>query len=206
MIYYLEIVGIAAFSVTGVMAAGKKGMDIFSIVLLGVVTAVGGGTLRDVALDSGPVFWTTDLMYLWVSVSASVVTFFLARYFTHIMKPLLFFDAFGLSIFTILATEKALILGFPEEIAVLMGVITGIFGGIIRDILTGRMPLLLGREFYATPALIGGIVFCLLHNYVPEHNYNLIYAVALIFILRASTIQWGLYYPKWLLYSEKKSD
>ena len=203
MIYYLGLIGIAAFSVTGVIAAGKKGMDILSIVLLGVVTALGGGTLRDVIIDTSPVFWTADLMYLWVSISASIVTFFFVRYVNHVLKLLLFVDAFGLSLFTVLATEKTLILGFSEPVAVLMGVITGIAGGMIRDILTGRMPLLLGREFYATPALLGAIVFILLHHYFPLHDFNRLYAVVIIFVLRASAIQWGLYYPKWLLYSER---
>ncbi|CAG36795.1 hypothetical protein DP2066 [Desulfotalea psychrophila LSv54] len=81
--------------------------------------------------------------------------------------------------------------------------ITGIAGGMIRDMLTGRMPLLLGREFYATPALLGAVVFCLIRYYFPLHGFNIIYAVGIIFILRSSAIQWGLYYPKWLIYSEK---
>ena len=204
MIYYLGLIGIAAFAITGVIAAGKKGMDIFSIVLLGVVTALGGGTLRDLITDAGPVFWTVDLMYLWVSVAASILAFFLVRYVTHVLKLLLFIDAFGLSLFTVLATEKTLTLGFSEPVAVLMGVITGIAGGMIRDILTGRMPLLLGREFYATPALLGAIVFTTLAHYFPSHEINTLYAIGVIFILRASAIQWGLYYPKWLLYSEKR--
>jgi len=198
----MGLIGIAAFAITGVIAAGKKGMDIFSVVLLGVVTALGGGTLRDVIIDSGPAFWTNDLLYLWVSVSASVITFFLIQHVRHALKLLLFVDAFGLSLFTVLATEKTLILGFSEPVAVLMGVITGIAGGMIRDILTGRMPLLLGREFYATPALLGAVVFCLLRYYLPLHGFNIIYAVGIIFILRSSAIQWGLYYPKWLIYSE----
>ncbi|BHH82388.1 membrane protein [Desulforhopalus sp. 52FAK] len=203
MIYYMGLIGIAAFAITGVIAAGKKGMDIFSVVLLGVVTALGGGTLRDVIIDSGPVFWTNDLLYLWISVAASVITFFLIQHVRHALKLLLFVDAFGLSLFTVLATEQTLNLGFTEPVAVLMGVITGIAGGMIRDILTGRMPLLLGREFYATPALLGAIVFCLLRYYFPLHGFNIIYAGGIIFILRSSAIQWGLYYPKWLIYSEK---
>lgn len=83
MTYYLGLIGIAAFAITGVIAAVKKGMDIFSVVLSGFVTAIGGGTLRDVNIDSGPAFWTKDLLYLWVSVSASVMTFFLIRHATH---------------------------------------------------------------------------------------------------------------------------
>jgi len=203
MIYYLGLIGIAAFSITGVIAAGKKDMDIFSIVLLGVVTALGGGTLRDMIIDVNPVFWIADLTYLWVSIAASVLTFFLIRYVTHALRLLLFIDGFGLSLFTVLATEKTMTLGFSEPVAVLMGVITGIAGGMIRDILTGRMPLLLGKEFYATPALLGAVVFTVLVYFFPLHEYNRLYAIGVISILRAAAIQWGLYYPKWLIYGHK---
>lgn len=199
MIYYLGLIGIAAFSITGVIAAGKKDMDIFSIVLLGVVTALGGGTLRDVIIDASPVFWIADLSYLWVSILASTLTFFLIRYVNHVLQLLLFVDAFGLSLFTILASEKTMSLGFTQPVAVLMGLITGIAGGMIRDILTGRMPLLLGKEFYATPALLGAIAFSILVYCFPSHEFNRLYAIAIIFILRASAIQWGLYYPRWLI-------
>ena len=132
------------------------------------------------------------------------MTFFLVRQASQIFSLLLFIDAFGLSLFTILATEKTLMLGFSCSVAVLMGLITGIAGGMIRDILTGRMPLLLGKEFYATPALLGGIMFTLLYSYFPFHDFNRLYAIALIFILRAAAIQWGLYYPRWLIYLGKK--
>ena len=203
MIYYLGLIGIAAFSITGVIAAGRKGMDIFSIVLLGVVTALGGGTLRDIILDVTPVFWINDLFYLWVSVGASLLTFFLVRRISHVMRFLLFLDAFGLALFTVLAAEKTLNMGLPLVVAVLMGLITGIAGGMIRDILTGRMPLMLGKEFYATPALIGAILFVVLIYFFPEHEFNRLYAIGLIFLLRGAAIQWGLYYPRWLLYSEK---
>ncbi|MCP4117927.1 MAG: trimeric intracellular cation channel family protein [Desulfobacteraceae bacterium] len=204
MIYYLGLIGIAAFSITGVIAAGKKDMDIFSIILLGVVTALGGGTLRDIILDTSPVFWIADLCYIWVSIIASVLTFFLVRHVGHVLRLLLFIDAFGLSLFTVLATEKTIDLGFSNPVAVLMGVVTGIAGGMIRDILAGRMPLLLGKEFYATPALLGAILFTLLGYYFPLHDFNRLYAIGVIFILRASAIQWGLYYPRWLTYREKK--
>lgn len=204
MFYYLGLFGIAAFAITGVIAAGRKGMDIFSIVLLGVVTALGGGTMRDIIIDADSIFWIADLSYLWVSVVASVMTFFLVRYVNRVMKLLLFVDAFGLSLFTILATEKTLGLGFSDPVAVLMGVVTGIAGGMIRDILTGRMPLLLGKEFYATPALLGAIVFIILQHYLSVYEFNRLFSIGLIFVLRGSAIQWGLYYPKWLTYSEKQ--
>ena len=206
MIYYLGLIGIAAFSITGVIAAGRKGMDIFSIVLLGVVTALGGGTLRDIIIDVNPVFWIADLYYLWVAVFASIITFFLVRHINNVYRFLLFVDAFGLSLFTILATEKTLLLGFSKPIAILMGIITGAAGGMLRDILTGRMPLILGKEFYATPALLGALVFILLGSFFPLHDFNRVYAITIIFLLRASAIQWGLYYPQWLIYSEKNKN
>lgn len=202
MIYYLGLIGIAAFSITGVIAAGKKDMDIFSIVLLGVVTAIGGGTLRDIILDTSPVFWIADLSYLWVALLAAVLTFFLIRYVKQVYRLLLFVDAFGLALFTVLATEKTISLGFSSPVAVLMGVITGVAGGMIRDMLTGRMPLLLGREFYATPALLGAIVFTILVHCFPMHELNRLYAIGVVFILRAAAIQWGLYYPRWLRFRD----
>jgi len=170
MFYYLGLLGIAAFAITGVIAAGRKGMDIFSIVLFG------GGTMRDLIINVDPIFWIADLSYLWVSVVASVMTFFLVRYVSHVFKLLLFVDAFGLALFTILAAEKTLVLGFFEPVTVLMGLVTGIAGGMIRDIL---------------------------QKYYPLHDFNRLYSVGIIFLLRGSAIQWGLYYPKWLLYSEK---
>ncbi len=204
MIYYLGLIGMAAFAITGVISAAKKDMDIFSIVLLGVVTATGGGSLRDIILDAGPIFWIVDLSYLWVSIIASIVAFFLVRYVDHVWQLLLYVDAFGLSLFTILATEKTIGLGFSNPVAVMMGLITGIAGGMIRDILTGRMPLLLGKEFYATPALVGAIVFAFLDYYFSLSDFNRLCSIGIIFIFRASAIQWGLYYPEWLTFRKKE--
>lgn len=199
MIYYMGMVGIAAFAVTGVMAAGKKNMDIFSIVLLGMITALGGGTIRDILIDANPVFWMADLTYLWVALAASVVAFFLIRLITPLFKLLLYVDAFGLALFTVLATQKTSAMGFSGPVAVLMGLVTGIAGGMIRDVLTQRQTLILAREFYATPALIGAICVSVLDTAFPGHAYSHLYATGLIFILRGAAIQWGLYYPGWLM-------
>lgn len=201
MIYYLGLVGIAAFSITGVIAAGKKDMDIFSIVLLGTVTALGGGTVRDIILDSNPVFWIADHAYLWVSIIAAVATFFGVRLLSRLFTLFLYLDALGLALFTVLATENTIKLGFGSTVAVLMGLITGVTGGMIRDILTARMPLLLGKEFYATPALLGAVSFIVFSQYIPAHDYNRLYAIGIILLLRILAIHGGLYYPKWLTYN-----
>lgn len=200
MMYCLGLLGIVAFSITGVIAAGKRGMDIFSIVLLGVVTAIGGGTLRDIILGTSPVFWISDLSYLWVSILASVVAFWGVRCVSYLLPLLLYIDAFSLALFTVLATENTLRLGLLPTVAVLMGVITGITGGMIRDILTGRMPLLLGNEFHATPALIGAVFYVFLDHCAPMYELNRLYAIGVIFFLRLLAIWWGVYYPTWLTY------
>ena len=103
-----------------------------------------------------------------------------------------------------LATENTINLGFGNTVAVLMGLITGITGGMIRDILTARMPLLLGKEFYATPALLGAVFFIVFCQYLPTHEYNRLYAIGIILLLRILAIHRGLYYPKWLTYNGEK--
>jgi uncharacterized membrane protein YeiH len=206
VLYYLGLLGMTAFSVTGVLAAGKRDMDLFSIVLIGVVTAVGGGTLRDIILDTHPIFWVADLTYLWASVIAAITTFFCVRIFSRLIRLFQYIDALGLALFVILAMEKTTSLGYGNTIAVLMGLITGITGGIVRDILTDRIPLVLGKEFYATPALLGAIMLLLLNHYFPTHEYNKLYAISIIIILRILAIQWGLYYPKWLMYGGQENN
>lgn len=206
MLYYLGMVGIVAFSVTGVIAAGKRDMDLFSIVLLGVVTALGGGTLRDIILDVHPIFWIADLTYLWVSVVAAIVTFFSVRLVSRLLRLFIYLDAFGMALFTILALERTLSLGYGYTVAVIMGLVTGITGGMLRDILTGRMPLVLGKEFYATPALLGAGFYAALTRFFPEVNYSWFYGVMVIIIFRILAIHCGLYYPGWLTYDGSSDE
>lgn len=200
MIYHLGLLGVAAFSITGVLAAGKKGMDIFSIILLGVVTAIGGGTLRDIILDKPSIFWINDLTYLWVAVFASVVAFFGTRLVSYLFPLFLYLDAFGLALFAVLATENTLQLGYSPTVAVLMGVVTGITGGMIRDVLTGRMPLLLGNEFYATPALFGTVLFIIFDGLLGTTEISRLLGIGTIFLFRVFAIRWNIYYPSWLTY------
>ncbi len=206
LLYWSGMLGIAAFSITGVIAAGKRGMDIFSIVLLGVVTALGGGTLRDIILDANPVFWIADPMYLWIAIAAAMITFFGIRHMKSMLIVILYVDALGLALFTVLAADKTLLLGFNPPIAVLMGLITGITGGMLRDILTSRIPLILGRELYATPALLGAVSYILLMHYFPDFKQGWFYSAVMIFIFRILSIHFGLYYPEKLLFKGTGSE
>lgn len=204
LLYILGMFGIAAFAITGVISAGKKDMDIFSVVFLGMVAALGGGTIRDTVLSVETVYWVKDSSYLWVAFISSATAFFTLRFIDNRQRIFHYADSFGLALFTVVATEKVLHLGFSPTIAITMGIVTGIAGGMIRDILSHRPPLVLGREFYATPAFIGASFIVLLQKNIPSHEFNSIYAVAIIFSLRVLAIHKGLYYPRWLLYKKDK--
>ncbi|MCW8127337.1 trimeric intracellular cation channel family protein [Microbulbifer halophilus] len=161
LLYWCDLFGIVVFAFTGVLAAGHKQMDLFGAVVLACVTATGGGTTRDMILNV-PVFWLQDSHYLWIAAATGAISFYLIRYLQVPMRLLKIADAMGLSVFVVIGTQKTLALGHSPAIAIVMGVMTGTFGGLIRDLLAGDIPLLLRREIYATAALSGAAVLVLL--------------------------------------------
>ena len=196
MIYLLDLFGVAVFAITGSLAAGKKQLDLFGVVVLAIVTALGGGTLRDVTLGAYPIFWTAQPVYVYVAVAASILTFGSARFHRPTGGLLLVADAFGLAVFTVIGTSKALALGASPSIAIIMGIMTGVAGGMVRDILSGEIPLILRREIYATASLCGAVVFVMLARLVPVENLNTIAAIAVILALRLAAIKWKLSLPQ----------
>src|SRR5512141_2272378 len=162
MIHLLDLFGVAVFAITGSLAAGKKHMDLFGVVVLALATALGGGTLRDLILGAYPVFWISSPTYIFVSTGVALAVFFLARFVRPPARALTFADAFGLAVFTVIGADKAISLGVPGSIAVIMGVMTGVAGGIIRDMLSGEIPLVLRKEIYATASLCGAATFAVL--------------------------------------------
>jgi uncharacterized membrane protein YeiH len=194
-IYLLDLFGVAVFAITGSLAAGRKNMDLFGVVVLALATALGGGTLRDVILGAYPVFWISDPTYILVGTAAAISIFVLARFHRPHAKALSFADAFGLAVFTVIGTGKALSLGVHGSIAVIMGVMTGVAGGIIRDVLSGEIPLVLKAEIYATASLCGGITFAVLTKYSPVVPLAAPTAIAVILALRLAAIHWKLSLP-----------
>tara|TARA_Y100001934_G_scaffold231577_1_gene279802 strand:- start:614 stop:1282 length:669 start_codon:yes stop_codon:yes gene_type:complete len=152
---------VAVFAVSGALMASRKQMDIFGFILLGTVTGVGGGSLRDVLLDA-PVFWIAAPGYAVTCIVVSAATFFLAHLVQSRFRVILWFDAVGLALFAVLGAGKALSLDAAPIIAVVMGVMSATFGGIIRDVLGGEVPLLLRHEIYVTAALMGALVYVVL--------------------------------------------
>lgn len=157
------MLGVAVFAASGAMAAGRKNLDVFGVVVISVVTALGGGTIRDLLLDRNPVFWIGDPLYLLVASLAGLLTVLYVRYHPMPYTLLLYADGLGLALFTISGTRIAESAGVAPGVCVLMGCITGVAGGVIRDVLTNEVPLLLhDREIYATASIAGATVYLLL--------------------------------------------
>jgi uncharacterized membrane protein YeiH len=155
----LDWSGVIVFAISGALVASRKQMDIVGFVLLGTVTGIGGGTLRDVLLGANPVFWINEPAYLVACVAVSGIVFFTAHIPQSRYKLLLWFDALGLGIFAVVGAEKALLMGAGPTVAIAMGVITATFGGILRDLLGAESPVVLSREIYVTAALAGAVSF-----------------------------------------------
>jgi len=200
-VYIFSQMAVAVFAITGVLGAIRKERDILGLVVLGVITAVGGGTLRDIILNT-TVFWVDDLNYITVAVTASVLFFFLlkisrikqARY-----RLLLYFDALGVAYFSIQACEKTLSLGFSFPLAIIMAFLTSMGGGVMRDVITGRPNLLMTTELYVSPALLGTLIFGLLKNILPDSPLPAILSITFIFVFRSLAIHFNLRMPLWLI-------
>jgi len=190
-----------AFAVTGVLAVrADRDIDLIGALVLGLITAIGGGTVRDLILNV-PVFWKENLWYIWIAIIASTAAFYGRKFSTtrtrNIYSLMLYIDALGVSLFSIQAVAKVWNLDFGLPLApVLLGVVTAIGGGLIRDVLAGQTTLLMRPELYATPVLLGCIAYVLVLSYLPDHRGP--GAVACIlgtFVIRAAAIHWDLGMP-----------
>ncbi len=195
----IALLATVTFSVSGVLAARDARIDLFGIIVVGVVTAVGGGTIRDIILDV-PVFWIADSTYLLAAIVAALAAFFLLESIHRRYTLLLYLDALGVALFASGAIVKTLDMGFGSVIAAVMGVITGIGGGLIRDLLTGRPTLIMSRDLYATPILFGVSVQILLLSYgLLGTQAATLVGGALIFGCRAAAIHFHLQMPDVLI-------
>jgi uncharacterized membrane protein YeiH len=196
MRYFLELGGVAVFAISGVLAAGRKGLDLLGVAVIAVVTAIGGGTLRDVLLDRHPIFWIADTTYLWVILAATLITLGYVRLWIASRRALLVADALGLAFFTIGGVEIARQVGQSDLIALLMGTITGVAGGVLRDVLLGEIPLIFrpGR-LYATAAIVGAALYLLLAGRGVSNNAAALSGMGVTAALRLGAIFWRLQLP-----------
>ncbi|MDW2161698.1 TRIC cation channel family protein [Vibrio sp. 1942] len=196
LLYMIDLFGTAIFAVSGVLLAGRLKMDPFGVIVLGSVTAIGGGTIRDMALGATPVFWITDTTYLWVIFITCLLTMILVRRPKRLAWWVLpVCDAIGLAVFVGIGVEKALAYNASGMVAVIMGVITGCGGGIIRDVLAREVPMVLRSEVYATACIIGGIFHTMAVSMVYDHSTALLAGVISTLVIRLGAIRWHLSLP-----------
>ena len=197
LITNLDYVATAVFAISGALAAAEQKHDILAFVLFGTITGIGGGTVRDLLLGTDQVFWFGQTEYLWICVLASAATWFLAPLFHSLHKLLVWADAVGLALFSVLGAVKALQWGAPAIVAVGMGVMTATFGSMIRDALLNQDPVLLAPEIYVSAALLGALSYTLMQAYSPIAGVAVPVAIGLAFALRASAILFDLRLPKY---------
>jgi uncharacterized membrane protein YeiH len=195
LLYGLDIFGTIVFSLSGALMAGRYKLDPFGVVVLASVTAVGGGTIRDVILQT-PVFWVVQPIYLYVVLTTALLTILLIRQPKLIPKRfLLVADALGLALFAVLGTQKSLALGSPLPVAIVMGTITGVAGGMIRDVLCNVIPMILQKEIYALAAMLGGGLFVIFHLLGWPENEATLIAISGALLLRLAAIYWRVSMP-----------
>ena len=202
----LEMLGVAVFAISGALAAGRKSLDLVGVVVTATVTAIGGGTLRDVLLDRHPVFWIADTANLWVIFAAAVGTVIYTRRWPPPERSLAVADALGLALFTVTGAQIAQGAGMEGVVVVIMGTLTGVAGGVIRDVLTAQIPMVMRRgPIYATACIAGVAVYLLLETVLPR-DVAAVVGMATIAALRLAAILWDLTVPVFSLGEPRHPD
>jgi uncharacterized membrane protein YeiH len=201
--YAFDLFGVTVFAIAGALTAGRKGMDLFGVLVVAVVTALGGGTLRDIILDHHPVSWIRNETYILVACTAALGTVLWVR-FTRPMPEswLLIADAFGLAVFTVIGTEVALQHHTPVSTAIIMGIMTGVAGGVIRDVICNEIPLIFHKEVYATACLAGSLCLVALKPIGLPGGLDTGLSMLTVLTIRLAAIRWHLALPRFQLLGE----
>ncbi|GAD90918.1 MULTISPECIES: trimeric intracellular cation channel family protein [Vibrio] len=200
LLYFIDLFGTAIFAISGVLLAGRLRMDPFGVIVLAAVTAIGGGTIRDMMLGATPVFWIGNTTYVWVIIITSLITMLIVRRPKRIAWYLLpVCDAIGLAAFVGIGVEKALSYQDSYMIAVMMGVLTGCGGGILRDILAREIPMILRSEVYATACIAGGCTHTGLMELGVNSTQAMLGGITVTLLIRLAAIRWHLSLPTFAL-------
>ena len=195
----LDYLGVMVFAISGALAAGRKSLDLIGVVVIATATAIGGGTLRDLLIDRHPVFWIGQPIYLWVVLATALLTVAYTRRLRRPARSLAYADAGGLALFAISGAQIAEQRGLPAATVVVMGTMTGVAGGVLRDVLTAEIPLIFrSGRFYATAAIAGVVLYLVLQTVI-ERNVAALAGMALIAGLRVAAIHWRLNMPVYRL-------
>jgi len=209
--HLLVLFATAAFAASAILSVSKHNIDTFAAIVLGVITAIGGGTIRDVILGV-PIFWAVDQSYVWVALIVSFLTYIISKFFQkrsskkNLHLSVLYLDGFGAALFAISTTRHVWNLNFCLPLGpIMLGVVTAIGGGLMRDALVGQRTLLMSREIYTILILFGCILFLILQYFFPQYTGIIsILCICLIFVTRSAAIYWKISMPHWIEYCVAK--
>ncbi len=191
LIYAIDLLGTLVFAISGILMAIDKKFDLVGAIVLGFVTAIGGGSLRDMLIGQTPVGWMQDISYVIVIFGAVPICYLAKKYIIRLQRGLFLFDTIGIGLYTVLGLQKTLSLGLSPVIAILMGVVSASFGGLIRDILANQVPLILRKEIYASACALGGIVFLIAEQFLSNSDLNMILAILVVTVIRYLAVRKG---------------
>lgn len=191
----IDIAGIAAFSIAGAFAAMDKKLDIFGIIIIAFVTALGGGTLRDILIGEVPVNWMQDLSSVWVVLIGATTAMLFTKTIKNYHKVLLLFDSIGLGFFTVLGIQIAVAHQLHPVVCIMLGTITACFGGVIRDISLNNIPLIFQKEIYATACIVGSIVFFALNEMEMSPTAIEVICIAVVVFIRLLAVKFNWRLP-----------
>jgi len=194
--YGLELVGTFVFAISGALAIREKEHDLFGAGFTGFITAIGGGTLRDILLNSYPLVWVGNVQVLYAIFAGILMAFIFPNFLSRLRKTFFLFDTLGIGFFTVLGVEKALSIGVRPEIAAIMGMFSAVMGGVIRDTLTNEIPILFRKEIYASACLAGAVLYVILNYYGLERDYNLIISMSVVISIRLVSMRYHLSLPR----------
>jgi uncharacterized membrane protein YeiH len=195
MFHLLDIIGTMAFAMSGALTAMHKRLDPFGVFIIAFVTAVGGGTLRDVLIGRTPVGWMQDVKYVYVIILGYILAIVFRKKFDKLRTSLFLFDTIGLGVFTLIGLEKGIVIGLHPVICVALGTMTACFGGVIRDILCTEIPTIFRREIYATICIFGGIVFFALKELSLHEDVLYLTTSMVIITVRLMAVKFRWYLP-----------
>lgn len=193
LLIYIDYLGTLAFAISGVLIGTEKKFDLFGVLILGFVTAIGGSTLRDILIGVKPMGWMQNEVYFYLIFSAIPVVYFFKSTILKWRKGVFMFDTIGIGVFTIIGVQKTLSVGLSPLVAVLMGVVSAVFGGVLRDVLSNEIPLIFRKEIYAFACLVGAVTF-LISDYFLWNELASVISIAVVILVRISAIllKWEL--------------
>lgn len=186
----IDIIGTFVFALSGVMVAVEHKFDFFGTIILAFVTAVGGGTLRDILIGSTPVSWMGSEILIYVIFATIPMAYLFLNFLKKLRRTMFIFDTIGIGLFTILGLEKSLEIGLSPVIAVMMGVVSAVFGGVIRDVLSNEIPLIFRKEIYAFACFAGAIVYVVMEQLVTIQEVNMLISILTVILIRVFAIKY----------------